>query len=1107
MGPYTVTFVNVDDSATSYTVDAGVVLTPPAGVNTDTRTFTGWPTIEPASADVTYTALYTVDVGPADVTWDGDAGDGLWLTAANWSGDAAPTSGQTVAITNGDTVDMPANDWGLPTGITVNVAGGSQITNSASAARLYGDMTFNFLAGSGMGGVYIDLGDGILNFEDGATFTPGSIQQRGTTTYGITLSATGFTTLTPGGLVDGNGEDWSDVTFNLDVSKYDASNGLTVELIDFASHAGNYDGSFNPTVNVEAGDSGLSGTLSFDTASSKVIFTFDSAPTTYEITFINVDDSQVVQTVNAGVVATPPAGVNTATRTFTGWPTVAAASADATYTALYDEAATYTITFINVDDTQVVQTVNAGVVATPPAGVNTATRTFTGWPTVAAASADATYTALYDEAATYTITFINVDDTQTTQTVGENQVATPPTGVSTAARTFTGWPTIDPATEDATYTALYDTIDPTVVDIYIVAGQSNAYGYGLVSDLPAGENTQDALFYTSWHDTANDAESTQHFSGLEAQTVAGSSRGDPGSSTLGGSSHFGPEMGFVARANEISLSSNPMAIVKYAVGGTALTQNVAVSDWDLTATAPGDGDCWRGFQAALADAVAKLEAQNYTPNFKGLVWWQGESGTSATDLNAFIAAVRSLLGNTYGVANSSEFPFVITGHDNRWGTDLESGVAAIDPYVGFVNSNDYGQVYKGGSTDFNTHPGSAERDFSTDETGNGLNDMWDIGLAYADQMALIVDGSGPVSGPYTITFVNVDDSATTYTVDAGVVLTPPAGVNTDTRTFTAWPTIAPASADVTYTALYTVDVGTADVTWDGDAGDGLWLTAANWSGDAAPTSGQTVAITNGDTVDMPANDWSLPTGITVNVAGGSQITNSASAARLYGDMTFNFLAGSGMGGVYIDLGDGILNFEDGATFTPGTIQQRNTTTYGITLSGTGFTTLTPGALVDGNGEDWSDVTFNLDVSKYDASNGLTVELIDFASHSGNYDGSFNPTVNVEAGDSGLSGTLSFDTASSKVIFTFDSAPTTYEITFINADDSQAVQTVNANVVATPPVVWTPTRVPSPAGRRWLRRLPMRPIPRSMTKPYRPMRSPSLMSMKRLQAIPWNKVSC
>ena len=411
----------------------------------------------------------------------------------------------------------------------------------------------------------------------------------------------------------------------------------------------------------------------------------------------------------------------------------------------FDSApSTYAITFVNVDGSETVQTV-AENVATPPAGVNTDTRTFTGWPTVAPATADATYTALYDEAATYTITFVNVDDSVTTQTVSENEVATPPAGVNTVSRTFTSWPTILPATADATYTALYDTVAPNTVDIYIVAGQSNAYGRGLVSDLTVGQSTQDALFYTSWHDIDGNAESTQYFSGLESQTVAGSSRGDTGSSTLGGSAYFGPEMGFVARANEISLSSNPMAIIKYAVGGTSLTQNVAVSDWDLTATDPGDGDCWRGFQAALADAVTTLEAQNYTPNFKGIVWWQGESGTSATDLNAFIAAVRSLLGNTYGVANSSEFPFVITGHDTRWGTDLETGVAALDPYVGFVNSNDYGQIYRDGTTSFNTHPGSGESVFSTDETGNGLNDMWDIGLAYADEMAVVFSSGGPAA--------------------------------------------------------------------------------------------------------------------------------------------------------------------------------------------------------------------------------------------------------------------------------------------------------------------------------------------------------------------------
>ena len=101
----------------------------------------------------------------------------------------------------------------------------------------------------------------------------------------------------------------------------------------------------------------------------------------------------------------------------------------------------------------------------------------------------------------------------------------------------------------------------------------------------------------------------------------------------------------------------------------------------------------------------------------------------------------------------------------------------------------------------------------------------------------------------------------------------------------------------------------------------------------------------------------LPASIVVNVSGNSQITNTAAAARLYDGMTFNFSPGSGMSGAYIDLQNGTLNFEDGATFTPSNIQHRLTTTYGITFSSTGFTTLTPGTLRRGTDENWGDVTF------------------------------------------------------------------------------------------------------------------------------------------------------
>ena len=158
-------------------------------------------------------------------------------------------------------------------------------------------------------------------------------------------------------------------------------------------------------------------------SSSWILFIAMGSGTTYTITFVNVDDTATTYTVDAGVVLNIPQ-VWTPRRVPSTLAGHGSSSADATYTALY-EVPTYEITFINVDDTQEVQTVNAGVVATPPAGVDTATRTFTGWPTVAAASADATYTALYD-VVTYEITFVNVDDTLEVQTVNAGVVATPP---------------------------------------------------------------------------------------------------------------------------------------------------------------------------------------------------------------------------------------------------------------------------------------------------------------------------------------------------------------------------------------------------------------------------------------------------------------------------------------------------------------------------------------------------------------------------------------------------------------------------------------------------------------------------------------------------------
>jgi len=315
-----------------------------------------------------------------------------------------------------------------------------------------------------------------------------------------------------------------------------------------------------------------------------------------------------------------------------------------------------------------------------------------------------------------------------------------------------------------------------LIDIYIIAGQSNAHGYGLVSDLTEEQKTQDAIFYTSWHNSTSNASSEQYYSpDWATQTIAGSTRGDAGESTLD-SNRFGIELGFVSKANETSLSENSIGILKYAVGASQLVGgNTSLSDWDLTATGNKEGDCWRGFKQALSDGISKLKSQGYAYNFKGMIWWQGESGNSVSDLQAFILAVRNHLKDNYNVRNSSQFPIVITGTDVNWGSTLEGGVSFPDPYVGFVSSAEYGQVSVNGQ--FNTHPGSGEQGISSKLTDGINNDMWLIGQAYAEEMKLALQGNTDTAhnywDPSSLTsklWLDFDDT-TTITTDSSDIVT------------------------------------------------------------------------------------------------------------------------------------------------------------------------------------------------------------------------------------------------------------------------------------------------------------------------------------------------
>ena len=213
--------------------------------------------------------------------------------------------------------------------------------------------------------------------------------------------------------------------------------------------------------------------------------------------------------------------------TFTGWsPAIAAATADATYTAQYSETVnTYTVRFVDYDGT-VLQTGSLPYGETPAYTGETPSRagdaqhsyTFTGWsPAIAAVTADATYTAQYrDSAAEYTIRFVDMDGTPLqTQRLAYGAMpvytgGTPDIEVTEQyTYTFTGWsPAITAVTGDATYTATYEiTLTRYTVRFLNYDGtelETQSVEYGTVPSYTGAAPTKPATAQTRYHFTGWD---------------------------------------------------------------------------------------------------------------------------------------------------------------------------------------------------------------------------------------------------------------------------------------------------------------------------------------------------------------------------------------------------------------------------------------------------------------------------------------------------------------------------------------------------------------------------------------------------------------------------
>ena len=229
------------------------------------------------------------------------------------------------------------------------------------------------------------------------------------------------------------------------------------------------------------------------------------------------------------------------------------------------------------------------------------------------------------------------------------------------------------------------------VDVYILAGQSNAEGFGDASDLSVEDSIQDGLFYVSWDSTNGTSEtfdaSTQYFSEWSTILTAGYTAPDFPQQQIADNNRFGPEIGLAKRLNELNTSDGAIGVLKHAVGAAPL------SLW-------GEGSAgYTRLINAISDGITKLINLGYTYNIKGVVWWQGESGGDVVALESFVSRLRAYLAANYNIEAASEdqIPFVLTR--SNWG-DWVQTVSDADPYSALIDASEYGQIHFTSDTDF-----------------------------------------------------------------------------------------------------------------------------------------------------------------------------------------------------------------------------------------------------------------------------------------------------------------------------------------------------------------------------------------------------------------------
>ena len=258
------------------------------------------------------------------------------------------------------------------------------------------------------------------------------------------------------------------------------------------------------------------------------------------------------------------------------------------------------------------------------------------------------------------------------------------------------------------------------VDVFLLGGQSNAGGRGVISELPDSSvlyNTGIMLYHSA---SMNSGQPARQWTTLR-----------PASNSAG---NFGPEIGFGNRMAELH-PGRQIAIIKHAVGGTDLgaNWNPGTNSRDMDHFGPQ----LMTFVETVDSGIDSLIAQGYIPVIRGMLWQQGERDARNSsygpaydrNLSHFIRRVRTQF-------NAPSMPFVygqvlpvaLSGYAYR--DQVRQGQFNVD--------EDSGQVF---ATDGARLVMADDLPMYSDNLHISAAGQLELGIRFADALASVVSAS------------------------------------------------------------------------------------------------------------------------------------------------------------------------------------------------------------------------------------------------------------------------------------------------------------------------------------------------------------------------------